>query len=167
MAYGLKASSCNPLNHYLDFLRSKGLLPGLIAAYIVWCNPKSSNSHLHRVCNFRTLTYGLNLNTDDQYNQLKRFKVRALLTELKRTTKTYFGRNFVIFVCYFQHCVTTYLFYNFTILFSITQKFNYNIYFLGKSEQFSLSYSYKYGFLKHRYPNPITSYQIQRYFKAT
>ena len=43
---------------------------GLIAAYI-WRNPSSSNSHPHRVCNFRTRSSGSDSNADDQYNQLK------------------------------------------------------------------------------------------------
>ena len=50
---------------------------GLITAYI-WRNPSSSNSHPHRICNFRTLSFGLDLNADDQYSQLKGFKVRDL-----------------------------------------------------------------------------------------
>ena len=50
---------------------------GLIAAYI-WRNPNSSNSHPHRVCNFRTLSSGSGSNADDQYSQLKRFIVRDI-----------------------------------------------------------------------------------------
>ena len=50
---------------------------GLIAAYI-WRNPNSSNSHPHRVCNFRTLSSGSDSNADDQYSHLKRFIVRDL-----------------------------------------------------------------------------------------
>ena len=52
-------------------------LKGLIAAYI-WHNPSSSNSHPHRICNFRTLSSGSDSNVDDQYSQLKRFIVRDL-----------------------------------------------------------------------------------------
>ena len=50
---------------------------GLIAAYI-WCNPSSSYSHSHRICNFCTLSSGSDSNADDQYSQLKRFIVRDL-----------------------------------------------------------------------------------------
>ena len=50
---------------------------GLIAAYI-WRNPNSSNSHPHRICNFRTLISGSDSNGNDQYGQLKRFIVRDL-----------------------------------------------------------------------------------------
>ena len=50
---------------------------GLIAACIRR-NPSSSNSHPHRVCNFRTLSSGSDSNADAQYSQLKRFIVRDL-----------------------------------------------------------------------------------------
>ena len=53
---------------------------GLIAAYI-WRNPSSSNSHPHRICNFRTLSSGSDSNADNQYSQYTakwRFIVRDL-----------------------------------------------------------------------------------------
>ena len=44
----------------------------------IWCNPSLNKSHSCRVCNFRTLSFRLDLNAEDQYSQLKRFIVQDL-----------------------------------------------------------------------------------------
>ena len=73
-------------NKYNQYYWSRDkLLPGLpvkglITAYI-GRNPTLSNLHPHRICIFRTPSFGLNLNADDQYSQLKRFTLVRYLTD--------------------------------------------------------------------------------------
>ena len=70
----------NQLVLFIGFKSLPDGLPGVkgfIAAHI-GRNPSSSNSHPHRICNFRTLSTELDSNADDQYSQLKRFTVRDL-----------------------------------------------------------------------------------------
>ena len=64
--------------HYASLTCNSTRLQHITAAYI-WHNYNSlSNSHPHRICNFRTLSSGSDSNADNQYSQLKRFIVRDL-----------------------------------------------------------------------------------------
>ena len=75
----------------------------LIAAYI-WRNPNSSNSHPHRICNFRTLSSGSDSNADDQYSHLKRFIVRDL-TDWANENHTYIKPQIARFEIGFAICI--------------------------------------------------------------